>query len=80
MSKRDYSLSKKLGQFWRTSVYDSYGKYYENYFETKEEANKWIYYIWENEDNKVNSDDLMSKAIAECIQMDEERGVEPNLD
>ena len=34
----------------------------------------------ENEDNKVDSDDLMSKAIAECIQMDIDRGVEPNLD
>ena len=34
----------------------------------------------ENEYNKVDSDDLMAKAIAECIQMDIDRGVEPNLD
>jgi hypothetical protein len=26
------------------------------------------------------SDDLMSNAIAECVQMDIDRGVEPNLD
>ena len=36
--------------------------------------------MWENEDNKVDSDDLMSKAIAECVQMDKDRGVEPSLD
>ena len=34
----------------------------------------------ENEENKVDKDDLMSKAIAECVQMDIDRGVEPCLD
>ena len=52
---------------------------YDN-FETEEDSSKWTYYMWENEDNKVDSDDLMSKAIAECVKMDEERGVEPSLD
>ena len=32
---RTYSLSKKPGQLWRASCYDSYGKYSENYFETE---------------------------------------------
>ena len=47
---------------------------------TKEEASEWVYYIWENEDVKVDSDELLSNAIAECVRMDEERGVEPYLD
>ena len=34
--------------------------------------------IWENEVEP--KEDLMSKAIAECIQSDIDRGVEPNLD
>ena len=65
---------------WTCEVTDSYGITHVNYFETKEKASKWVYYICENEDNKVNSDDLMSNAVAECVQMDEERGVEPSLD
>ena len=81
MSKRNYNISKKLNAImWKCEVTDSYGITHVNYFETEEKASKWVYYIWENEDNKVNSDDLMAKAIAECIQMDEERGIEPSLD
>ena len=34
--------------------------------------------IWENEVEPKK--DLMGDAIAECIQMDIDRGVEPNLD
>ena len=34
--------------------------------------------IWNNEVKP--KEDLMGKAIAECIQMDIDRGVEPNLD
>ena len=34
--------------------------------------------IWNNEVKP--KEDLMAKAIAECIQMDIDRGVEPNLD
>ena len=81
MSKINCNISKKQNaKMWTCEVTDSYGITHVNYFETELEASKWTYYMWENEDNKVDSDDLMSKAIAECIKMDEERGVEPNLD
>ena len=81
MSKRNCNISKKQNaKMWTCEVTDSYGITHVNYFETELEASKWTYYMWENEDNKVDKDDLMSKAIAECIKMDEERGVEPNLD
>ena len=81
MSKRNCNISKKQNaKMWTCEVTDSYGITHVNYFETEEDASKWVYYIWENEDNKVNSDDLMSKAIAECVKIDIERGVEPNLD
>ena len=36
--------------------------------------------VWRNEEIEVDSDELMSKAIEECIQMDIDRGVEPSLD
>ena len=80
MSKRNVEISKSNGTMWKCEVTDSYGITHVNYWETPEEASKWTYYIWENEDNEVNSDDLMSKAIAECVQIDIDRGVEPSLD
>ena len=80
MNKRNVTISKSNGTMWKCEVTDSYGITYVNYFETQEDASKWAYYIWENEDIEVNSDDLMSNAIAECVKMDEERGVEPSLD
>ena len=81
MSKRNCNISKKQNAImWTCEVTDSYGITHVNCFETEESASKWVYYIWENEDNKVNIDELLSNAIAECVQMDEERGVEPSLD
>ena len=81
MSKRNCNISKKQNaKMWTCEVTDSYGITHVNYFETELEASKWTYYIWENEDVKIDKGDLMSKAIAECVQMDEERGVEPSLD
>ena len=80
MSKRNVEISKSNGTMWKCKVTDSYGITHVNYWETQEQASRWTYYIWENEDNKVDKDDLMSNAIAECVQMDEERGVEPSLD
>jgi len=84
MSKRNVNIrrswNKYIGKMWTCEVTDSYGITHVNHFETTEEASKWTYYIWENEDAKVDSDELMSNAIAECVQMDIDRGVEPSLD
>ena len=81
MSKRNVEISKSNGTMWKCEVTDSYGITHVNYFETELLASKWVYYMWENEDNQVIDDDeLLSSAIAECVKMDEERGVEPSLD
>ena len=81
MSKRNVNIRKRvIAKMWKCEVTDSYGITHVNYFETELLASKWVYYMWENEDNVVDKDDLMSKAIAECIQMDIDRGVEPSLD
>ena len=83
MSKRNYEISKKANTtMWTCKVTNSYGETHTNYFETAKQCSEHIYYTWENEVdvNKFVKDDLMSKAIAECIQMDIDRGVEPNLD
>tara|TARA_R110001592_G_scaffold274264_1_gene541287 strand:- start:612 stop:866 length:255 start_codon:yes stop_codon:yes gene_type:complete len=84
MSKRNYNITRNKGEWYNAKVTDSYGNKYQNYFEFAHEANEWIYYVWENEDkfnwNKENSQELLSKAIAECVQIDIDRGVEPVLD
>ena len=84
MSKRNYNITRNKGEWYNAKVTDSYGNKYQNYFEFAHEANEWIYYVWENEDkfnwNKENSQELLSKAIAECVQIDIDRGVEPALD
>jgi nuclear transport factor 2 (NTF2) superfamily protein len=81
MSKRNVNIRKRvIAKMWTCEVTDSYGITHVNYFETTEDASKWAYYIWENEDVKVDEAELMAKATAECIKMDIDRGVEPSLD
>ena len=80
MSKRNVKISKPNGTMWKCEVTDSHGNTHVNYWETAEEASKWTYYVWENEDNIVDIDELTAKATLECIQMDIDRGVEPSLD
>jgi len=81
---RDFKITKNEGEWYNAEVVDSHGNTYQNYFEHAHECNEWIYYIWENEEwlNRVDSDSLnsLNKAIANCVRLDEERGVEPSLD
>jgi len=73
---RDYSITRKKGEWYDARVVDSYGNKYQNYFEHAHEANNWIYYIWEKEDwfNSVDSQELLANAIHNCKQMDEQSG------
>ena len=70
---RDFKITRIKGEWYNTIVTDSYGKKYQNYFEHAHEASEWVYYIWEKEDwfNSQNSQDLLHKAILNCIELDE---------
>ena len=72
INMRDYSITKKEGEWYDTRVIDSYGNKYQNYFETASEANDWIYYVWSKEDwfNSVDSQELLAKAIENCKRLD----------
>jgi len=74
MNKRNYSITRKKGEWYNAKVTDSYGNKYQNYFEHAHEANDWIYFIWEKEEwfNSVDSDELLANAIHDCKQMDEQ--------
>ena len=74
---------------WSVDVEDSYGTtHFIGYFNTlgscpeydsaEDEIEGRAEEIWNNEVKP--KEDLMGKAIAECIQMDIDRGVEPSLD
>jgi len=69
---RDFSITKKEGEWYCAKVTDSYGNKYDNYFEHAHEANNWIYYIWRKEDwfNSANSQELLAKAIQNCIEIE----------
>ena len=77
INMRDYSITKKEGEWYDTQVTDSYGKKYQNYFESAHECSEWIYYIWEKEDwfNSVNSQELLASAIENCKRIDEENNI-----
>ena len=78
IKNRDFSITKENNNTWyHSKVTDSYGNKYDNYFETASEANDWIYYVWEKEDwfNSANSQELLSKAIAECHEIDKKNGI-----
>ena len=79
---RDFSITRNEGELYEVKVVDSYGKKYKNWFEFAHECSEWIYYIWEKEDwfNSVKSQELLGKAIAECIELDKKAGREPSLD
>ena len=69
---RDYKITRNKGEMYNTIVTDSYGKKYQNYFETADKASEWIYYIWDKEDwfNSVNSQELLYNAIKQCKEID----------
>ena len=78
MSKRNINIRKRvIAKMWTCEVTDSYGITHVNYFETELKASKWVYYIWENEDEFYNqdSDELLTNAIEECIKLDKEAGI-----
>jgi len=74
---RDYKITRSEGEMYNTKVTDSYGNKYQNYFETADKANEWIYYIWEKEEwfNSVNSQELLANAIENCKRIDEKNNI-----
>ena len=71
---RDFSITRNKGEMYNAQVTDSYGNKYQNYFEHANEANDWIYYIWEKEEwfNSANSQELLANAIENCKELDKD--------
>ena len=78
MNKRNYEISRKAGDnMYTVKTTTSNGKVVTNYFATEQECINNVYFIWENEKFfQLDSDELLSKAILECKEIDSEN---PNL-
>jgi len=84
---RDYSVTKKSGEWYNAKATDSFGVDHQNYYETEQECINWIYYIWENEKKPLTKDqemDMLATAIWGCTKLDQELGLlkgnQDNLD
>ena len=84
---RDYSVTKKSGEWYNAKATDSFGVDHQNYYETEQECVNWIYYIWENEKPPLTHDqemDMLATAIWGCTKLDQELGLlkgnQDNLD
>jgi len=84
---RDYSVTKKSGEWYNAKATDSFGVDHQNYYETEQECINWIYYIWENEKPPLTHDqemDMLATAIWGCTKLDKELGLlkgnQDNLD
>ena len=84
---RDYSVTKKSGEWYNAKATDSFGVDHQNYYETEQECVNWIYYIWENEKKPLTKDqemDMLATAIWGCTKLDQELGLlkgnQDNLD
>ena len=75
---RDYSITRKEGEWYNAKVTDSFGVDHQNFFEHAYEANEWIMYVWAKELPPLTTeeqDELLANAIHDCKQMDRERGL-----
>ena len=76
---RDYNITKYKGNtHYTVNVTDSYGQEHASFFRTRQECGEYVYEVWTNEVKQP--EDLLSKAIANCVKLDINRGVEPKLD
>jgi len=70
---RDYSVTKKPGEWYNAKATDSFGVDHQNYYETEQECVDFIYYIWESEKKPLTKEQestLLNRAIQDCKEID----------
>ena len=81
---RDYNIKKYEGNtHYSVNVTDSYGREKGSFFVTLDECYEYVYEVWENEVPKTEKElqeELLSSAIANCIEIERKSGIEPSLD
>tara|TARA_R110002020_G_scaffold395179_1_gene605267 strand:- start:41 stop:355 length:315 start_codon:yes stop_codon:yes gene_type:complete len=74
MSKRNYELTPCDYGF-KVEAWDRYGKYVCVYEKTVGDASKFIVDYWDKADERKKADELMHKAILNCIELDKKSGI-----
>ena len=81
---RDYNIKKYKGNtHYSVNVTDSYGRETGSFFVTLDECYEYVYEVWENEVPKTEKElqeELLHRAIANCIDIDIKNNITPNLD
>lgn len=74
MSKRNYEVTK-CDYGYKVEAWDDYGRYTCVYEKTGVEATRFILDYWEKSEENKKRDELMVKAISNCIELDEKYGL-----
>tara|TARA_R100001015_G_C4604518_1_gene159520 strand:- start:465 stop:719 length:255 start_codon:yes stop_codon:yes gene_type:complete len=73
-SKRDYILTP-CDYGYKVEAWDRYGKYVCVYEKTVGDASKFIVNWWDKADENKKADEIMHKAMLECMKLDKEAGI-----
>jgi len=74
MCKKNYKLTP-CNYGYKVEVWNKYGKYTCVYEKTRVSASDFILNWWEKSDENKKKDELMSKAILNCIELDKTSGI-----
>ena len=74
MNKRNYEVTK-CDYGYKVEAWDNYGKYTCVYEKTREQASDFVMKWWEMSEENKKGDELMSKAILNCIELDKKGGL-----
>ena len=74
MSKRNYKLTP-CDYGYKVEACDDYGKYVCVYEKTRENASNFVMNWRDKSEENKKSDDLMHKAILNCIELDKKSGI-----
>ena len=74
MNKRNYKITP-IDEFFKVEVSDEYGNNTTVYERSLLNASKYVTDWWENADERKHTNDLMNKAILNCIEIDKKSGL-----
>ena len=66
---------RSWGITYKTEVWDEYGAYSCVYERSETNAMEYILKWWKDSKKRLKSNELMNKAIRECIEIDRETGI-----
>ena len=75
---RKYNITRDSDDFFKVEVSDEYGFNTTVYERNILNASKYVIDWWENADERKHTNDLMNKAILNCIEIDKKSGLLTN--